>query len=130
MSSSSVVLDATGRLSPAAMPGHNAGRPPRNKGVRYPADPPTVEEIGPREKPATAGQCFPVEAGAGSWASKRLEGGWRARCAFRVRATRSRTTVLMLANLAHAGSRGRRSTRHQERRVAPTGSRSTGGHPL
>ena len=27
------------------MPGHNAGRPPRNKGVGYPADPPTVEEI-------------------------------------------------------------------------------------
>ena len=46
MSSSSVLLDATGRRrSPAAMPGHNAGRPPRNKGVKYPADPPTVEEI-------------------------------------------------------------------------------------
>jgi site-specific recombinase XerD len=46
MSSSSVLLDATGRRrSPAAMPGHNAGRPPRNKGMRYPADPPTVEEI-------------------------------------------------------------------------------------
>jgi site-specific recombinase XerD len=46
MSSSSVLLDATGRRrSPAAMPGHNAGRPPRNNGVRYPADPPTVEEI-------------------------------------------------------------------------------------
>jgi integrase len=46
MSSSSALLDATGRRrSPAAMPGHNAGRPPRNKGVRYPADPPTVEEI-------------------------------------------------------------------------------------
>ena len=27
------------------MPGFHAGRPPRNKGVRYPADPPTVEEI-------------------------------------------------------------------------------------
>jgi len=25
--------------------GYNAGRPPRNKGRRYPADPPTVEEI-------------------------------------------------------------------------------------
>ena len=46
MSSSSVLLDATGRRrSPVAMPGHNAGRPPGNKGVRYPADPPTVEEI-------------------------------------------------------------------------------------
>jgi site-specific recombinase XerD len=27
------------------MPGYHAGRPPRNKGKRYPADPPTVEEI-------------------------------------------------------------------------------------
>ena len=27
------------------MPGYHAGRPPRNKGRRYPADPPTVEEI-------------------------------------------------------------------------------------
>ena len=26
-------------------PGYHAGRPPRNKGQRYPADPPTVEEI-------------------------------------------------------------------------------------
>jgi site-specific recombinase XerD len=42
----SVLLDAAGRRrSPAAMPGYHAGRPPRNKGVRYPADPPTVDEI-------------------------------------------------------------------------------------
>lgn len=27
------------------MPGYHAGRPPRNKGLRYPADPPRVEEI-------------------------------------------------------------------------------------
>jgi integrase len=27
------------------MPGYHTGRPPRNKGMRYPADPPTVEEI-------------------------------------------------------------------------------------
>ena len=27
------------------MPGYHAGRPPRNKGQLYPADPPTVEEI-------------------------------------------------------------------------------------
>ena len=26
-------------------PGFHRGRPPRNKGLRYPADPPTVEEI-------------------------------------------------------------------------------------
>ena len=42
----SPVLDAAGRRrSPATMPGYHAGRPPRNKGQRYPADPPTVEEI-------------------------------------------------------------------------------------
>jgi hypothetical protein len=36
------VLDAAGRRrSPATMPGYHAGRPPRNKGLRYPADPPT-----------------------------------------------------------------------------------------
>ena len=41
-----MLLDAAGRRrSPAAMPGYHAGRPPRNKGVRYPADPPTVDEI-------------------------------------------------------------------------------------
>jgi site-specific recombinase XerD len=46
MSSSPLLLDATGRpRSPAAMPGHHAGRPRRNKGLRYPADSPTVEEI-------------------------------------------------------------------------------------
>jgi integrase len=39
-------LDAAGRRrSPATMPGFHAGRPPRNKGVRYPADPPTIQEI-------------------------------------------------------------------------------------
>jgi site-specific recombinase XerD len=42
----SVVLDSAGRRrSPATMPGYHAGRAPRNKGMRYPADPPTVEEI-------------------------------------------------------------------------------------
>src|SRR5919206_5357615 len=39
-------LDAAGRRrSPATMPGFHAGRPPRNKGFRYPADPPRVEAI-------------------------------------------------------------------------------------
>jgi site-specific recombinase XerD len=39
-------LDSAGRRrSPATMPGYHVGRPPRNKGIRYPADPPTVEEI-------------------------------------------------------------------------------------
>lgn len=41
-----VVLDIAGhRRSPATMPGYHRGRPPRNKGEQYPADPPTVEEI-------------------------------------------------------------------------------------
>ena len=40
------LVDVTGRLrSPAATPGHWAGCVPPNKGQRYPADPPTVEEI-------------------------------------------------------------------------------------
>jgi site-specific recombinase XerD len=40
------VLDAAGRRrSPATMPGFHRGRPPRNKGLRYPADPPAIEEI-------------------------------------------------------------------------------------
>ena len=39
-------LDAAGRpRSPATMPGYHSGRPPRNKGIRYPADAPQVEEI-------------------------------------------------------------------------------------
>jgi site-specific recombinase XerD len=33
------------RRSPAAVPGHPSGRPSRNKGRRYPADPPRPEEI-------------------------------------------------------------------------------------
>jgi site-specific recombinase XerD len=42
----SVLLDVAGhRRSPATMPGYHYGRPPRNKGEHYPADPPTVEEI-------------------------------------------------------------------------------------
>ena len=42
----SSMLDSAGRRrSPATLPGFHAGRAPRNKGMRYPADPPTVEEI-------------------------------------------------------------------------------------
>jgi integrase len=41
-----VLLDAAGRpRSPATLPGFHTGRPPRNKGQRYPPDPPTVAEI-------------------------------------------------------------------------------------
>ena len=38
---SELLLDRAGRRrSSATMPGFHAGRPPRNKGVRYPADRP------------------------------------------------------------------------------------------
>ena len=43
---SEMLLDRAGRpRSPATMPGFHAGRSPRNNGLRYPADPPQVEEI-------------------------------------------------------------------------------------
>src|SRR3954452_14019390 len=43
---SEMLLDRAGRRrSQATMPGFHAGRPPRNKALRYPADPPKVEEI-------------------------------------------------------------------------------------
>jgi len=42
----SSMLDSAGRRrSPAPLPGFHAGRAPRNKGMLYPAAPPTVEEI-------------------------------------------------------------------------------------
>src|ERR1019366_4602302 len=41
-----VLYDAAGhRRSPVKMPVFHEGRAPKNKGRRYPADPPTVEEI-------------------------------------------------------------------------------------
>lgn len=44
--SSAVLLDTCGRRrSPATLSSFRQGRAPRNKGQRYPADPPTVEEI-------------------------------------------------------------------------------------
>ena len=44
--SSNVLLDTCGRRrSPATLSSFHQGRPARNKGQRYPADPPTVEEI-------------------------------------------------------------------------------------
>jgi integrase len=43
---SELLLDRAGRRrSPATMPGFHAGHAPGNKGLRYPADPPKVEEI-------------------------------------------------------------------------------------
>jgi hypothetical protein len=43
---STPVLDCAGRRrSPATMSSFHQGLPPRNKGLRYPPDPSTVEEI-------------------------------------------------------------------------------------
>ena len=43
---STALVDCAGRRrSPATLPGYHQGRPPHNKGLRYPAEPPTVEEI-------------------------------------------------------------------------------------
>jgi integrase len=43
---SSMPVDIVGRRrSPATLADFHRGRPPRNKGRRYPADPPSVEEI-------------------------------------------------------------------------------------
>jgi hypothetical protein len=40
------MLDCAGRhRSPATLASFHRGLPPRNKGLRYPPDPPTVEEI-------------------------------------------------------------------------------------
>ena len=42
----SALLDVAGRRrSPATIPGYHQGRPPRNKGEQYPADPPTVKVV-------------------------------------------------------------------------------------
>jgi len=45
MASTTLVDIAGRRRSAATLPGYHQGRPPRNKGVQYPADPPTVVEI-------------------------------------------------------------------------------------
>ena len=43
---SELLLDRAGRRrSPATLPGFHTGHAPGNKGLRYPADPPKVEEI-------------------------------------------------------------------------------------
>jgi hypothetical protein len=38
-------MSGTRRRSPVTLPGYLAGRSPHNKNMRYPADPPRVEEI-------------------------------------------------------------------------------------
>ncbi len=59
----SVSLDAAGhRRSPATMPGYHQGRAPRNEGLRYPADPPTIEEIVPSCAPPATNQTARLRA--------------------------------------------------------------------
>lgn len=54
---SELLLDRAGRRrSPATMPGFHAGHAPGNKGLRYPADPPKVEEIIAACAPRAAGR--------------------------------------------------------------------------
>jgi len=50
--STALLNAASRRRSPAAMPGFHSGRPPRNKGRQYPADPLKVEEIVAVKRPA------------------------------------------------------------------------------
>ncbi len=45
MASITLVDTAGRRRPPATLPDFHRDRPPRNKGLQYPADPPTVEEI-------------------------------------------------------------------------------------
>lgn len=67
------LLDAAGRpQSPATLPGHHAGRIPRNKGRRYPADPPTIDEI------------VAVMRQAGEGRHGRRMGAWSSCCGGRV----------------------------------------------
>jgi hypothetical protein len=55
MSAPSLLNAAGRRRSPVTLTGYLAGRPPRNKGLRYPPDPPTIEESSPScARPATA----------------------------------------------------------------------------
>ena len=50
------LLDRAGRRrSPATLSGFHQGRVPRNKGLQYPPDPPTLEEIIARMRVAGAG---------------------------------------------------------------------------
>ena len=59
---SELLLDRAGRRrSPATKPGFHAGRSRANEGLRYPADPPTVEEIIAVMRAAGAGVSRPVE---------------------------------------------------------------------
>jgi hypothetical protein len=65
---SELLLDAAGRRrSPATLPEFHAGRP-RNKGMRYAADPPTIEEIVTVMRHASDGVHGRREVGMDDWA--------------------------------------------------------------
>jgi hypothetical protein len=73
----SVLLDVAGhRRSPATVPSYRCGRPPRNKGEPYPADPPTVEEIVAVVRTISAG-AFPTTVGNRRMTSERSAGAPR-----------------------------------------------------
>jgi hypothetical protein len=60
---SDLLLDRAGRRrSPATLPGFHARHAPGNKGLRYPADPPKIEEI------------IAVMRTAGDWTPQRVHG--------------------------------------------------------
>jgi hypothetical protein len=93
---SELLLDRAGRRrSPATLPGFHAGHAPGNKGLRYPADPPKVEEI----------IAVMRTAGDGTH-GRRLRGliviMWRAGCASRKRSL-SRKAISINA-VAHCWS--------------------------
>jgi hypothetical protein len=70
------LLNAAGRRrSPGTLSGYLAVRPPRNKGLRYPADPPTVERSSPVMRAVGEGiadRCYRQRQGG-----KRHEFGWK-----------------------------------------------------
>jgi hypothetical protein len=84
-----LLLDAAGRRrSPARMPGFRAGRPPRNTGMRYPADPPTVEEIvavmrAAGDRCTTGGDCEQARGQPRPRPSRRRSAPERPRCGAR-----------------------------------------------
>jgi hypothetical protein len=60
---SELLLDrADRRPSPATLPGFHAGHAPANKGLRYPADPPRVEEIIAVMRPPGTGRTAAASA--------------------------------------------------------------------
>src|ERR671915_1053019 len=95
---SELPLDRAGRRrSPSTLPGFHAGHAPANKGLRYPADPPKVEEI------------IAVMRAAGDGAhGRRLRGliviMWRAGCASRKRSLSPRQISINAAGRSWSGA--------------------------